>query len=210
MSVRKAIASIALSLALTVGAFTQTSRAGAGAAGTAVTLERAANNGLIDLNVMGTGASSGDSIKLKISKRTKGPLTVTVPPGTMLRNSNGGEQDMVVSGVRGIDLGGGFVRPVSRISLTNSSPVVVFLSAFCAAFEKDNPSLGSTFSVEAPDPALACITRRSANLSVAGRQAAVWIYTDQISYEHMNQKFRVSLADWSAAQQAAAACGVNQ
>jgi PAS domain S-box-containing protein len=127
----------------------------------------------------------------------------------MLRNSSGGEQDMVVSGVRGIDLGGGLIRLASRISLTGSSPVVVFLSAFCAAFEKDNPSPSATFSVDAPDPTLACITRRAANLSVAAKQAAVWMYTDRLSYGHMSQKFRVSASEWSAAQSVAAACGVS-
>src|SRR4051812_34752494 len=142
MFVRNAIASLTLCLALVVNSFAQAGRASAAP----VTLQQAIASGKINAEIMGTGASSGDSIKLKVQKRAKGPVTVTVPPGTMLRNASGGEQDMVVSGVRGIDLGGGLIRPASRISLTGSSPVVVFLSAFCAAFEKENPSPSATFS----------------------------------------------------------------
>jgi hypothetical protein len=211
MFMRKAIGSVALCLALAFGSFAQSGKAGGGAAGAPITLQRAIASGKIDAEIMGTGASSGDSIKLKVRKRAKGPVTVTVPPGTILRNSSGGEQDMVVSGVRGIDLGGGLFRPASRISLTSSSPVVVVLSAFCAAFEKDNPSTSATFSVDAPDPTLACITRRAraANLSVAAKQAAVWMYTDRISYEHMRQKFQVSPSEWSDAQSVGAACGIS-
>ncbi len=211
MRLRKLIASLVLCLALTAGGAAQTSGRGAsGAAAAPVTLQRAIETGKIDAELMGTGASSGDSIKLKVRKRAKGPLTVTVPPGTMLRNSNGGEQDMVVSAVRGIDLGGGLIRPASRISLTSAAPVTVFLSAFCAAFERENPSPQSNFSVGPPDPQLACIARRAANLSVAAKQAAVWMYTDNISYGHMSQKFRVTQGDWSAAQGVVAACGLNR
>jgi len=206
---RNVVCSVALCLALTVGSFAQSGKVRGTAANAPITLQRAIASGKIAAEIMGTGASSGDSIKLKVRKRAKGPVTVTVPPGTMLRNSSGGEQDMVVSGVRGIDLGGGLIRPASRISLTSSSPVVVFLSAFCAAFEKNNPSRSTTFSVEPPDPTLACITRRAANLSVPAKQAAVWMYTDRISYGHMSQKFRVSSSEWSAAQSVATACGVS-
>jgi len=209
MFLRNVVASVLLCLALTFGGHAQSGKSGGSAVAAPITLQRAIASGKIDAEIMGTGASSGDSIKLKVQKRAKGPVTVTVPPGTMLRNSSGGEQDMVVSGVRGIDLGGGLIRPASRISLTGSSPVVVFLSAFCAAFEKDNPSPSATFSVDAPDPTLACITRRAANLSVAAKQAAVWMYTDRLSYGHMSQKFRVSPNEWSAAQSIAAACGVS-
>jgi hypothetical protein len=174
-----------------------------------MSLQRAISSGRLSADISGIGSSSGDSIKMKIRKRGPRPVSISIPPGTMLRNSSGGEQDMVVSGVSGQDMGGGMVRPMARITLTDNRPITVYLRAFCAAFEKDNPSDGSDFSLAAPDPTLACITRRANNLSVPAEQAAVWIVTDNITFEHMNEKFPVTRGEWSAAMRVAAACGVT-
>ena len=80
-----------------------------------VTLQSAA--GKVEYTFNGTGASSGDSIRrLKVKKTSKarGPLTVTVPPGEVICSSSARAQSMVVSGVHGIDLGGGLIRPTSQ------------------------------------------------------------------------------------------------
>jgi hypothetical protein len=34
-------------------------------------------------------------------------------------------------------------------------------------------------------------------LSVPGSRAAVWIRTDHVSFDYVNQKFRVTLLDWT-------------
>src|SRR5712692_2880346 len=139
---------------------------GAQTAATA-TLQAAAARGLVDYQFEGTGSSSGDSMRVKV-KRSPGapdPYSVTIPPGTILR-SRGAGQSMVVSVVRGIDMGGGFFRPTSRILLRGSSWVSAILSAFCAEFEKDNPSPSTPFTLEQPDPTLACVLNRSRTLSV--------------------------------------------
>jgi hypothetical protein len=194
-------AAIAMLFALTGGAFAQPKGAAA------VTLQSAIRSGRVSAQISGTGASSGDSIKMKIRKRTGGDLTVTVPPGTMLKNASGGEQNMVVAGVRGVDLGGGLIRPTSSVHLSGTQPTTVVLAAFCAEFEKDNPSRSAEFSVGSRDPRLACILRKSAGLSVSARQAAVWMHTDGLSYSHMSQKFPVTARDWSQASAVVRACG---
>lgn len=173
----------------------------------ATTLQSAAARGLVEYSFEGTGASSGDSVRLKVkrSPRAPDPLPITIPPGTILR-SGGAGQTMVVSVVRGIDVGGGFFQPTARLVLNGSAPVTAILSAFCAEFEKDNPSASTPFTLEPPDPTLACVLTRSRNLSVATQQAAVWMYTDHLTYQHMNEKFSVSPAEWAAAEPVVRAC----
>ena len=177
-----------------------------------VGLYEAMREGKVIANFTATGASSGDSIEAAVSK---GPaahastLVLTVPPGLKLLNGNGSWQSMVVFGVRGRSLGGGRYIPTSTITLSNSMPSATYvLSAYCAEFQKDNPSPSSVFTVQPPDDIAACILSDAARqgLSVQATQAAVWIYTDHVDYGTMSHKFPVSGSDWQAASSVAGAC----
>jgi hypothetical protein len=168
-----------------------------------VTLQSAARRGLVEYTFAGTGASSGDSVRLTVQRTPQAAgrsLTLTVPAGSILRSADAGSQSMVVTAIHGVDLGGGRIQPMSQVPLRGSTPVTVLLLAFCAEFEKENPSPGATFTLEDPNPMLACIARQGRDLSIQAQQAAVWIQTDSISYEHMRQKFQVGPGDWTAAQ----------
>jgi hypothetical protein len=194
---------IALLMAINLSGQTATNPGGP------VTLQSAATAGKVEYTFNGTGASSGDSIRLKVKKAPSAssePITVTVPPGSVLRSSSAGAQSMVVGSVHGIDLGGGRIRPTSQIYLSGDAPVTVILTAFCSEFEKDNPSSYTTFSLEKPDPMLSCIMRESQNLPLAARQAAVWIYTDRVSYSHMSEKFPVDPGEFSAGEAVVGRC----
>lgn len=176
-------------------------------------LPTAVANGQARVSIRGTGGSSGDSVKVEIAKGPKagpGPLEITVPPGTVLTNGNAGGQDMVVAGVTGRATSEYTYTPTSTIVVAGSKPVTYVLNAFCMNFEKDNPSVNDNFSVHSPDPALACILKNSKTFSVPARQAAIWIFTDSISYEHMNQKFSVSLQEFSQGQRVVDHCRSSQ
>jgi len=195
----KQVVAIALALLAAPAFFAQN----AAKSGGPVTLQSAARRGLVEYTFAGTGASSGDSVRLTVGKTPQASgrsLTLTVPAGSMLRSADAGSQSMVVSAVHGLDLGGGRIRPMSQIYLGGSTPVTVVLLAFCAEFEKENPSPGAAFTLEEPNPMLACIARQGRDLSIQAQQAAVWIQTDSITYEHMRQKFQVGPGDWTAAQ----------
>lgn len=73
---------IALLMAVTLSAQT------APKSGGPVSLQSAAAAGKVEYTFNGTGASSGDSIRLKVKKAPSaggGPITVTVPAGSVLR-----------------------------------------------------------------------------------------------------------------------------
>lgn len=175
----------------------------------AVTFQAAAAKGMIDYGFEGMGGSSGASVRVKVKRGPNAPDVmppITIPPGTILRSGNRGVQSMVVGGILGEDMGGGRYRPTSQIRVSGQSWVTMILSAFCAEFEKDNPSSSTTFSIEAPDPVLACVTRATEDASIASQQAAVWIVTDRITYKHMSEKFDVTPQDWATAQAAVQRC----
>lgn len=181
MRISQRVSRVVLAVVLVVGL-----AADAVAQAAAVTFQAAAARGAISFQFEGMGGSSGASVRVKV-KRNPGapdPLPVTIPPGTVLRSSSAGTQSMVVSSLLGVDLGGGSYRPTSRLLLRGAEMVTAILSAFCAEFEKDNPSPSTTFAIEPPDPLQACIARESEsrNLSVAAQQAAVWMVTDRIFY----------------------------
>jgi hypothetical protein len=48
--------------------------------------------------------------------------------------------------------------------------------------------------------------RQSQNLSLSARQAAVWVYTDGISFSHMSEKFPVTPSEFSAGESAVERC----
>jgi hypothetical protein len=172
------------------------------------TIQQAVAAGKLVATIQGTGSSSGDSIKLKVRKGpTAGPEPVdaTVPPGTKLASGGGGFQSMVVTGIAGEDAGGGFMRPASAIHVVGDA-VTYILAAFCAEFEKENPSETNTFTLGPPDPMAACLAREGSSLSVEAMQAAVWMYTDNITFTHMNEKFDITAKDWAAAQKVYNAC----
>jgi hypothetical protein len=145
---------------------------------------------------------------------------------------------MVIAGITGRMIDEDTVQPVSRIFLSDSSPrptirqprrgavlpvvlsgsnsgnastsaessEVYILEAYCTEFEKDNPSDSTKFSFGSVDRNLACILDKSDSIQV--KQAAVWIYTDGITYAHLRQKFPISSSEWQEAKSIIARCGL--
>lgn len=206
-----------------------------------MTLPAAVNAGLVRTSVWGTGASSGDSIKLKVTKTPRAgtnSLGLSVPPGTRLASSDSSAQSMVIAGITGRMIDGETYEPVSEIFLSDSShrpttrqprrgavvPVVLsrsnsgntsssaessgvyILEAYCTEFEKDNPSDSTRFSFGSVDRNLACILNKADSIQV--KQAAIWIYTDGVTYAHLTQKFPISSSEWQEAKSVIAQCGL--
>src|SRR5262245_22475890 len=114
-------------------------------AGPTITLYDAIRDSKVATSARGTGASTGPGALIEIAKGPNAgpaPVRVTVPRGTILRNGNGGGQNMVVAGLLGRFLGdgGGATRyaPVSEMVVSSTTPVTYVLDVYCIQFEKDN------------------------------------------------------------------------
>ena len=166
------------------------------------TLPAAVAAGAVTMMVRGNGASSGDAIEVTLTRTAKagpGDLVLTVPAGTRLVSADASAQNMVIGRVRGRMLGGDRFTPGTEIRLAGNAPVTYLLEAFCADFEKENPSDQVTFTLGPEDLVLACIVAQSSSRSVQAIQAAVWIHTGNVSHRTVNEKFPVSDSDWAAA-----------
>jgi hypothetical protein len=175
----------------------------------AETLQSAIAAGHVTVTFTGTGGSSGDAVLVTVQKTgtvPKGDVTLTLPAGSRLSSARASEQDMVVSSVRGRLVSRAQFTPETTIRLRGMEPVTYVLDAYCADFEKDNPSSATSFTLTPPDSALACLLKETQHRSVATRQAAVWMKTDRMTFTQMNQKFPVSSAEWAEAEKAMARC----
>lgn len=175
-------------------------------------LDVAVAKGMVTAKFSASGGSSGDTMIGTFQKTRnagKGTLTLTIPHGLKLNSSNSSVQNMVVSGIGGRDLGGGMMEPASEIELSDNKPVSYVLTAYCANFAKDNPSEGNRFTLSRnKNDLLACVLSEAEkrNLSVQATQAAVWIVTDNVSFDEMSHKFPVSASDWKKAKAVVSHC----
>lgn len=184
---------------------------GAAACGWAEELGDAIQQGLVEARILGKGGSSGDTIDLELRKTPKAgdaPLTLSVSTGLLLDSRDGAYQDMVVSRVKGRIVDAYRYDPANEIVLDSNEEQSYLAEAYCAEFEKGNPTRRTEFSVTKPDQALTCVLERAkaGQLSVRATQAAIWIVTDDVTYERLAGKFPVSEEEWEAAKDAAANC----
>ena len=175
------------------------------------TLVQALAAGHVTVQFRATGASSGDSVLLTITKTAAAPsstLSLTVAAGLRLNNITGSGQSMVVERVRGKMINQRSYVPGSTIVLSDTNPATYMLSAYCAEFHKDNPSPDSMFGVALPEPTLSCILTETArqNLSLAASQAAVWNYTDRITFQDFNRRLSIGFAEWTTAVSVTQSC----
>jgi len=200
VTVRWALAGAALALAAVATAQSR-----------GVLLSEAVAAGKVRCAVHGLGGSSGDTVRVYVQKTPKAgpaPLVLEIPPGTLLQSDNRTTQAMVVAGVKGRMAGETTYSRASRIELADNAISAYLVEAYCAEFEKANPTRSTRFRMARPDPTLACVLREAASrrLSVRATQAAVWILTDRVSYGKVRGKFPVSVDEWNAAVEVAKAC----
>jgi len=171
---------------------------------TSATLYQAIADGLVEASFQGTGSSTGDSIMVRVQKTAtagSGPLVLSVPAGSLLRNNDPSVQDMVVQRVQGRSTGDGMYVEEATITLYDDSPETYILSAYCANFDEDNPSEASRFTLDAPQGGVyRCIMDTGADLSIDAVQAAVWMHSDGLSYGQMNERFEITRGDWNSGQ----------
>jgi hypothetical protein len=164
--------------------------------------------GKVSVTFRGNGGSSGDAIEATVvtTPRAGGDLVLTMATGTRLQSGNSSAQNMAIAGVKGQVVDENNYTPRSEI-IASTTPRTYVFDAYCTDFERDNPSTETKFSLGKVDPVLACILGEANSTTV--KQAAVWIYTDKASFNHVNDKFTVSRSDWDAAAAIVSKCSAS-
>lgn len=159
-----------------------------------VSLAEALARGLADIQILGTGAASGNSVRLVVVTSGDPAATVRVEPGLVLRSAAPGEQDMVVRRLLGWRVDDQRYNPADLIYLTGIAGTQTYaVEAYCLDFHKDNPSATTAFSVntDSPaDPAVAAVLAAAdrvpaAMQDIAAIQAAVWTMTDRPTFAEL-------------------------
>ena len=164
------------------------------------TLSEAVDKNFVKAEMTGSGASSGDSINLKLTRLTHYTTEISVPKGTVLLAS-GAAQNMVVYKVSGIPKGTMWITPVTKIVLDSSEPQTFILEAYCLDFHKENPSSSTKFSVGTlTNSQILRILDASDNLSsditsVGAIQTAIWVVTEDVSKKELVDRFPVEQKD---------------
>lgn len=169
-----------------------------------VDLKRELDAGRVRLtSIAGTGGSSGTVITARLQSATSSELRIEVhlTQPIYLVNS-GSSQDMIASQV--FFDGGRYQSDGKRSFLLippRATSSVVFM-AYCADFEKDNPTTTDRFYIGSAPPNLTSVldkvrTYHRANPDaevVVATQAAIWL-AQGVSLEKIRTKFPVSATD---------------
>ena len=157
----------------------------------------------------GTGASSGSSLEAVLTNRTARDVHLDVYLAEPLFFANrGAGQNMVALAVYHGD--GGYRSDGTRSFITlpgGKSSKVVFI-AYCADFEKENPTPQDTFDLEQAPVDLIEVTERITAYSkanpdrdiTAAAQVAIWLQRGH-SAEEIAEKFRFTASDEQLAKE---------
>jgi len=168
---------------------------------TTMQLEEAHRRGLVSIEIVGSGGSSGDVISVVVQRRVKRVLRLTLGTGTVLRSISPKIQNMVVATIKGLSLGDNKYRPTKVMELSDDASHTYLVEAYCLDFLKENPGPSDTFVLSGVDPIALRVIKAA---SGPGRppsviQAALWL--DQgVSQEQIQERFPLAPTDWKAAQ----------
>lgn len=167
------------------------------------------DEGLVVLeDLRGKGASSGNAVEGAIRNLSGRDLRIDIAMAkpVFFRNSGRG-QNMIAALILGAD--GGYVSDgqTSFIDVSGNQRTPISLVAFCADFEKDNPTAAESFTVDTAPPELAGVAARiaqhlranpDADITVPG-QVAVWLARG-VSEEEIQEKFPFTRQDVALAR----------
>jgi hypothetical protein len=160
------------------------------------------------LRVSGNGSSSGTAVEGYLTSSAARPLRIhiNIAEGLYLANSGGGQNMVAVQ----IFLGDGSFYGGGRLSFIEIQPgkrTPVMMVAFCADFERPNPSARETFTVAAMPASIKAIAAKIAGFTASNpmedltvpAQLALW-FSQGETPESVAEKFGFSASDEEAAR----------
>jgi hypothetical protein len=165
----------------------------------------AANQGLVEYRVIGRGGSSGESLIMEIQRRTTDSVVVYVEAGTVFGTTSNDVQNMVGLSVRGVaadsttldattDVNTLVFEPTTRVTLDDNLPHLYVIEAYCLNFALDNPRPQDAYRAQRVDVRAATLLKAAdeAKLSIASKQAVVWMDREHITKEEIQTKFEAN------------------
>ena len=158
-----------------------------------LSLADAIRQNVAEIQILGTGTASGNSITVVARRTGDRPVTIRVDRGTVLVSSVGSEHNMVVRQLLGRRRSGDAYEPAEFITLDGpeGGEQRYAVEAYALDFHKNNPSPATSFSVG--DPAsddvvavLEAVEQQPDTVEeIAAVQAAIWAVTDDVTQEEL-------------------------
>jgi len=167
--------------------------------------------GTLELTSMrGNGSSSGAALEGRIRNTSTNTVraNINLIPPVYFKNQGGSGQDMIGTQIY-LDGGSYYTEDDNEfIEINPNSDVTVMIIAYCADFEKDNPSVGDSFSVSGIPQELVEIAWSIASFEAENpdynttvpAQVAIWLSQGE-SVEDIREKFAFNSSDERLAQQ---------
>jgi hypothetical protein len=164
-----------------------------------VSLDVAVQTGLVEVEVMGRGACSGDAVRVEVRRKVTREVRVVVVPGTVMESPSDKVQSMVCHGVK-YQKAGDKYRRVDVMVLNDDVPQTFLLEAFCRDFSKPTPRADSPFRLGTTScQTTAVIVKGKANgVDTKAIQIAVWTQRG-VSEQEIRRRFRATDAEFKAA-----------
>lgn len=174
-----------------------------------VSLDVAVQTGLVEVEVKGRGACSGDAVRVEVRRKVSREVRVVVAPGTIMESTSGNVQSMVCHGVK-YQKAGDKYRRVDVMVLSDQVPQSFLLEAFCRDFAKPTPGADSSFRIGANDrQTTSVIVKGKANgASLKAIQVAVWLRRGE-SEQEVRRRFRATDHEFETANALVAAANAS-
>jgi WD40 repeat protein len=147
-----------------------------------------------DVQILGTGVASGNSITLMVRHLGDSHPMIRIERGTVLQSPASGGQDMVVRRLLGMRIDTEKYRPAEFVTVNadeKADAAQYAVEAYSLNFGKENPQPTTHFAVGGAAPApvsavLEAVERAPASANdVAAIQSAIWAVTDDVSWDEL-------------------------
>ncbi|MFO0903856.1 MAG: hypothetical protein U0939_12700 [Pirellulales bacterium] len=166
-----------------------------------IPLHVAVQKGLVDVEVVGRGASTGDSVQVRVQRKGNQAVSVSVDPGTVIQPKGAGVQTMALAGVKYKQVGR-TLQKAEAIELSDDQPQTYILEGYCRDIEKPTPTAANQFAVDGPDAdnAKVLVHAKKLGATVKVTQSAIWIQRSKLSDGELKRYFQVSDDELDAAR----------
>jgi hypothetical protein len=182
-----------------------------------LTLTQAIQHGLVQVEITGSGGSSGDAINIGLTRTEPETLEIELPRGTILHSTTPGFQNMVVHAVKGrisspMDQ---TYYPASRIVLDDDEEQWFLVEAYCLDPDGDNPEYSTDFVLAgAANQDVVAVLEAAAQMgrdeaSIWAIQIAVWAVAQDISRAQAEARISADEDDFVQARAVLERAGID-
>ena len=160
---------------------------------TAVSIQRAVQEGKVEVQVSSLGGAMGNTIRVDVRRKVPQAVHVEITPGTVFLCQSGKVQNMAGGTVKGEFIGPNTYRPanVNVIVLSDDAWHGYLVESFCMDFHKGPPQRGERFSLAIQDQRAARIiqTPKDPSASLWAFQFALWMDREGISEKELLSRY---------------------